>query len=485
VRDWLAGLAVALAIADPLEAAPAARDGAAPGAPAAAVGRDRTSPIALGDVLESARAHAPQVLEAITRVRAAEGRRLASEGAFDTIFSGTAETRLSGFYDGRLLSTEVTRPFAQRGGYVYGGYRLSGGDFPTYEDENFTNQWGELKIGAVFALLRDRAIDERRFALYRAETDVALAETESLLVAVGVQRRAIDAYLAWVGAGLRLAVFRDLLKIAEDRQAGFARQAATGQRPRIIVVENEQTILRRRSLVVDAERALETASVRLSLFWRGEDGLPKVPPAAALPSALPPPLPLDPEGRARALSRPDLKAIDLRIAQAAEQLRLDRNLRRPRLDLKLEASQDLGPVGEGGSSRSGTESKVGLTFSIPFEQRAADGRIAATRADIAAFELRRRQLEEEIVVALDALSADVRATGRVADLASAERDRASELARAEQRRLELGASDLFLTTVREEAAADAEVRAIDARLRQAQAHADVAAATADLGALGL
>jgi outer membrane protein TolC len=463
VRDWLAGLAVALAIAGPLKAAP----------------------IALDDVLASSRTHAPQVLEAITRVRAAEGRRLASEGAFDTVFTGTAETRLSGFYDGRYLATEVTRPFATRGGYVYGGYRVSGGDFPTYEDEAFTNQWGELKIGAVFALLRDRAIDERRFNLLRAETDVALAETESLLVAVGVQRRAIDAYLAWVGAGLRLAVFRDLLKIAEDRQAGFVRQAATGQRPRIIVTENEQTILRRRALVVDAERALEAAAARLSLFWRGPDGLPRVPDARALPASVPPPLPVDPDGRERALARPDLKAIDLRIAQAAEQLRLDRNLRRPRLDLRLEASQDLGPEGEGGSSRTGTESKVGLTFSIPFEQRTADGRLAATRAEIAAFELRRRQLEEEIGVALDALGAEVRATGRVVALAADERDRANELARAERRRLELGASDLFLTTVREEAAADAEVRAIDARLRQAAAHADVAAATADLSALGL
>lgn len=463
MRDWLAGLAVALAIAGPLKAAP----------------------IALQDVLASARTHAPQVLEAMIRVRAAEGRQLASQGAFDTVFTGTAQTRLSGFYDGRTLSTEVARPFAQRGGYVYGGYRVSGGYFPTYEDESFTNQWGELKIGAVFALLRDRAIDERRFALYRAETEVALAETESLLVAVGVQRRAIDAYLAWAAAGLRLGVFRDLLKIAEDRQAGFVRQAETGQRPRIIVVENEQTILRRRALVVDAERALEAAAVRLSLFWRGPDGRPLVPSDAELPGALPAPLPLDPDGRTRALARPDLKAIDLRIAQASEQLRLDRNLRRPRLDLKLEASQDLGPVGEGGSSRSGTESKVGLTFSIPFEQRTADGRIAATRAEIAAFELRRQQLEEEIVVALDALSAEVRATGRVVELAAVERDRAAELARAERRRLALGASDLFLTTVREEAAADAEVRAIDARLRQAQAHADVASATADLGALGL
>ncbi len=461
VRNLLAGLALALG------------------------SQAQAAPLQLQDVLESARTHTPQVLEAMARVRVAEGRRLEAEGAFDTVFAGGIDARLSGSYDGRQMTTSITRPFMNRGGYVYSGYRVSGGDFPIYEDEAFTNQGGELKVGAVVALLRDRAIDERRFGRFRADTDIAVAETESLLVAIGVQRRAIDAWLAWVGAGQRLAVFRSLLALAEDRQAIFRRQVATGAQPAIIVTENEQIVLRRRALVVDSERALDAAAARLSLFWRGADGLPITPPAEALPPRLPAPIALAPDGRTRALARPDLKAIDLRLAQAAEQLRLDRNLRRPRLDLKLEASRDLGPEGEGGPTRSGTETRVGLTFTMPFEQRAAAGRMAATRAEITAFELRRRQLEDEIMVLLDALLADVRATARIVDLAVSERDAASQLARAELRRFQLGASNLFLTNVREEAAADAEIRAIDAALRQLAAHADVAAATADLPALGL
>ena len=449
----------------------------------------RAEPLALAEVLRSSRLHAPQVLEALARVRAAEGRRTEAEGAFDTVVAGTAETRLSGYYDGRVMGATVTRPFAGLGGQLYGGYRISGGDFPTYEDESFTNRGGELKVGALFALLRDRAIDERRFGLFQADTGIALAETETLLTAIAVQRRAIDAWLDWVGAGQKLRVYRELLAIAEERQDGFRRQAQAGARPAIIVTENEQTILRRRAFVVDTERALEAAAARLSFFWRGPDGRPLVPAESRLPQALPPPIPLtaSPEARSsQALgARPDLRAIDLRLAQASEQLRLDENLRKPRIDLKLEASRDLGPEGLGGTSRSGTETKVGLTFSMPLEQRTASGRIAATRAEIQAFELRRRQLEEEIIVTLDALDADVRATRRLVELAAREREAALELARAERRRFQLGASDLFLTTVREEAAADAEVRAIEARLRQAAAHADMAAATADLAALGL
>ncbi len=485
----LALLPAGLLPATPLPAQPAAPPSTpAPATPAPST-RAAEAPLGLAEVLESSRLHAPQVLEALARVRAAEGRRTEAEGAFDTIVSGTAETRLSGTYDGRQLAASVTRPFATRGGQLYAGYRVSGGDFPTYEDETFTNRGGELKVGALFALLRDRAIDERRFGLFRAETGIALAETETLLVAIAVQRRALGAWLDWVAAGQKLRVYRNLLAIAEERQDGFRRQVREGARPQIIVTENEQAILRRQALVVDSERALEAAAVRLSFFLRGADGRPLVPPEARLPAALPPPLPLEPAGprrTARALdARPDLRALDLRLAQATEQLRLDENLRKPRIDLKVEASRDIGLEGLGGGSRSGTETKVGLAFSVPLEQRTASGRIAATRAEIQAFELRRRQLEEEIAIALDALDADVRATRRLVELAAREREAAVELARAERRRFALGASDLFLTTLREEAAADAEVRAIEAVLRQAAAHADVAAATADLAALGL
>lgn len=461
MRSWLLGLA--LAAAQPLSA----------------------QPLSLGEVLGSARTHAPQVLEALARVNVAEGRRLEAEGAFDTTLAAEGTARPVGFYDGRELGFYLTRPLSSRGGQVYGGYRVSGGSFPIYENELYTNQGGELKVGAVIALLRDRAIDERRFGVVRADNEIALAETEALLVAIGVQRRAIEAYLAWVAAGQRLAVYRRLLAIAEERQAGFRRQVRAGARPQILLVENEQTILRRQSLVVDSERAVEAAAVRLSLFWRSADGRPAVPAATRLPDQLPPPLALSADGRARIDQRPDLQAIDLRIAQATERLKLDDNARRPKLDLLVEASQDLGPPGEGGSSFSGTVAKLGFVFSLPLERRAADGRIAATRADIRAFELRRRQLEEEITAALDALEIDVRTSRRVVELATLERERAQEVARGEQRRFALGASDLFLTTVREEAAADAEVRAIDAALRQAVAHADVAAATADITALGL
>lgn len=443
------------------------------------------APLTLGTVLASSREHAPQVLEATAKLRAAEGRRLAAEGAFDIVFRGDVGDRLGGYYDGSSLGATVARPFRPFGGEVYGGYRLSDGSFPIYEDEKYTNRLGELKVGVVFSLFRDRLIDDRRFALDQAEAEIAIARNEQLLVAIGVQRRAMDAYGAWAVAGLRLAILRDLLALAESRQDGLRRQIERGLKPAILLTENEQTILSRRMLVVQAEQALEVAASRLSLFLRDADGAPVVPPASRLPTRLPPPPELSADVRALAAARPDLKVIDIRLEQARDRLALARNAALPRLDLVFETSRDFGAVGEGGPSRSGLEPKVGLKFSVPLQQRAARGQRASSEAEIESQTLRRRQLEEQIAVELDTIRADISATRRIAELAAAEQARAAELAVAERRRFELRASDLFLVQLREEAEASARLRALDASWREIQARAELAAAAADLPALGL
>lgn len=227
------------------------------GAPAAA---QPVRPLTLDEVLQSSRRHAPAILDAVARVRGAEGRLLSAQGAFDTVITAEASTRLSGFYDGKLLGGTITRPIENWGGSVYGSYRVSDGRFPVYEDRSFTNVLGELKVGAVFSLLRDRLIDERRFGRANATIDVELARASQLFTALGVQRRAIAAYNAWAVAGLRLTIYRDLLALAEARRGGLARQVSAGARPRILLTENEQNILRRQTLVARAEQDLAGAA---------------------------------------------------------------------------------------------------------------------------------------------------------------------------------------------------------------------------------
>ncbi len=464
------------------DASASAETASTPAASEAPKGRALT----LAEVLASSRQFQPQVQEAIAKVRSAEGKLLQSQGAFDTVVKAEGQSFLTGFYSGSTFAGgTVERPIENWGGSYYGGYRFSTGRLPVYEDERFTNVVGEIKAGVALSLLRDRFIDARRFNRFSAGVDVDIADAERLIAAITVQRRAIAAYNLWVAAGLRLQVYRELLKLARERQIGLERQVELGGRPRIILTENAQNILRRETLVTRSEQELALAANTLSLFWRDENGQPRRPTPDMLPDAFP--FIPQPNGATRMAleGRPDLKALDMRIAQQTQRLALDRNELMPRLDLKMEASQDVGPVGAGGISRRPFESKIGLSFSVPLERRAAKGRIESTSAEIDALERRRQFTREQIVAEIDGIAIDVRATDRLFMLADEEQQRASEMAVAERRRFGAGASDFFLVNIREESAADAAVRRLDAKFRNIVANADLAAAAADLKALGL
>jgi outer membrane protein TolC len=446
---------------------------------------DATQPLALADVLLASRFHAPQVLEALARVRGAEGRLLTAEGAFDTLFAASVDTRPTGFYDGTTAGARLTQPFANNGGSVYGGYDISRGTLSTSQSSANTAQYGRFTAGTIFSLLRDREIDDRRFNRTLADADVVIADTDRLLVAIGVQTRAIAAWNNWVIAGQRVAVFKDLLKLALDRQAGFKRQVAEGLRPAILLTENEQNILRRQTLVVQAEQALQLAAINLSLFWRDRDGNAVVPGPERLPPRLPAPFVVAGDVAAALEQRPDLKLVDVRINVARQRIALDRNNFLPRLDLRAEINQYAGDAGAAGRPFTGTESRVGLSLTVPLQQRVASGRLAQTVAEIDAFRQRRRLIEDQIRIEISGLSVAAAQAQRLLGIAVNEQDRAVTMAAAERRRFEAGASDFFVVNLREEQAADAQVRRLDAAFRQIVANADLAAATVDLKALGL
>ena len=77
------------------------------------------------------------------------------------------------------------------------------------------------------------------------------------------------------------------------------------------------------------------------------------------------------------------------------------------------------------------------------------------------------------------------ATARLIDLSEQEKKRADEMATAERRRFDMGASDLFLVNTREDSAANVALSLLDMQLRRIIASADLAAASGDAEALGL
>ena len=439
-------------------------------------------PLTLSEVLRSSAAHAPQIVEAFARVRQAEGRALSAEGAFDTIFDVDGQSRVAGYYDGTVAEGRATRPLTGNGGQFYGGYRVSRGTFPIYEDKAYTSRLGEFRVGGLFSLLRDRAIDERRGRTVIAAGDVDVARLEQEMVAVGVQTRAIAAYQNWAASGLRLKAYRALLALADERRGGITRQVQLGARPDILLTENEQNIVRRRALVVRTEQEFAAAANALSFFLRDDDGERVTPAEERLPAALPEFRVSPPTG---SVARPDLRAATARVEQSQLRLALAENELRPRLDVRGELAYGLGGTGLGGVSRNREQAIVGLRFSVPLQRRQAQGRIAEARAEIAAGRTRAKLIGDQIAVEVQGIVIAAKGAQETAELAVREAELADRMAAAERRRFQLGASDFFLLNLREEAATDARVRLLDAQARAALAAADLAGATADRARLGL
>jgi outer membrane protein TolC len=443
------------------------------------------------EVLESSLEHFPAILESMARRRAAAGSIIEAEGAFDLVFEADGFGRATGFYDGVALSGGVKQPFRNFGGSVYGGYSISRGDFPIYEDEYFTSLGGKLKAGVVFSLLRDRLIDERRFTVADARLGARAADFEVLATQVGVQQRALVTYWRWVTAGQNLAVYEELLRNAASRESALARQVERGARAEIFLTENRQNIIRRMSLVTAARRDFQLLANELAFFYRDENGEPIIADARLLPPS-PTPESLNALAVTEAISvsqaierRPELKLLRNGIERLRQRMLLDENALKPRLDLSLELSQGLGGDGPGGPSRDETDTIIGFTFTVPFQQRSARGSLRQTQAELDAREYQQQAVEEQLAIELENILLDLSFAQALVQLAAEEVGQAVILRDAEQRRFESGASDFFLVNVREETAADARVRFYDAALETRISRTNYDAATMDLQRLGL
>lgn len=433
----------------------------------------------------------PSILAAFEKEAAARSDQLAAQGAFDLMLDAKAYSRVTGFYSTIYVDTKATQPLEQMGAEVFASYRLSNGSFPIYENYFNTNEFGEIKIGGVLPLLRNSTIDSRRFARRDAQLAASQAQLDVLLVKLKVQAEALGAYWRWVAAGREVGVYEELLEIAQARAIGLNREFQEGAAPRIAVVENEQNVLRRKTLLAEAQRKFATASNSLGFYLRGSGGQMIFPDRRHLPGTddlegLPPVERLvDTQLSQAVANRPELADLALSIERAQAKIALRRNDLRPRLDASAEISRDFGPIGAGGSSFDSTDTVVGVTFSVPLQRRSAQGRLDRAEAELRALELDRQRVSDELTVELENIVTNLEAAMELSSLAEAELAQARQMVTAERRRLALGAGDFFLVNVREETAASAQISQIRAELNGRLSAANYDTAVMNLDALGL
>lgn len=447
--------------------------------------------LTLTEVLASSQAKFPAIRRSLAQREARSGSLEAARGAFDLQLSAESSSRASGFYDGNVLRGKAKQQLRSLGASLYSEYRISEGDFPVYEDESFTNTGGTLKAGLNLPLLRDRAIDPARFGEIDGSLSLLAADYSLLLTQVQVQRNAAIAYWTWVAKGRQLTVYEDLLKLAYERQTALQAQIERGALAPIYLTENRQNLLRRQSFVETARRDFITAGNDLSFYLRTADGEPRPVSETVLPAYRPlehfaaPNLEADVTWERIREQRPELLLQTLAVERLQQKLQLRRNALLPELDLKLEVADGLGAVAEGGNSRDTTDTIIGMSFSVPLQLREARGRVREGEAELQAALLSLQQTEDQLRLDLRNILQDLHAAERLYDLAAEEVEQAQKLRIAEVRRFESGASDFFVVNLREETAANAQVRYHDAAMRARTARTHYDAATVNLSELGL
>lgn len=436
----------------------------------------------LDDVISSVYANYPAIEAAARERQIAAGKQLAAMGKFDSNLIGQAISEPLGYYKNYRYDLGV-KQYNWGGSQTYAGYRLGRGFFEPWYLERDTNQGGEFKAGVTLPFLRDRDIDKRRAAVYKAQLDQTAAEPIVQLEVIDAVLGASLAYWDWVAAGQRTKVARKLLNLAVDRQQGMEKRAARGDIAGIALTDNQRLIVSRQAKLIEAERKLQQSAIKLSLFFRDPLGTPLMVTPDQLPADFPPATGPDQTAEtaetAQALQqRPELWLLRIESERAQVDVRQASNLLLPSIDGVMVASQDVGAPTKQIRDKSQFEMEAGALIEVPLQRSAARGKLQEAQGKLAQISAKRRFTEQKIIAEVQSARTALAAEYAALEQARQSYSLALKMEEAEWKKFEQGDSDLLVVNLREQAAADAETLVVDAAATYFTAAAQLHAAIA-------
>jgi len=449
---------------------------------------DRPEPLTLEDVLKSVLLSYP-LLQAAERERGiAAGKLTTAMGAFDTKVTMAGQSLAPGTYENYRSDFGFSQQFMTGGISAFGGFRTGFGDFPTYNLGQKTADAGEWRGGLNIPLARDREIDRARASRAQAALDVSLAEPVIERSRLDFMKSAARAYWNWLGSGERFGATERLLELATERDKQLSLKVDSGIVANIERVDNQQNIALRNGLIVQADRAMQQASIELSLYHRDEGGQPLLARRSRMRSV---PAPVEPtidvyqQSLARAsASRPEFQRLSLQREKLLVERKLAINQTLPGIDGQLMGNQDAGYGKSPLSGPNGLDRQVlqaALVFQMPVQRRDAYGKLQTLDSQLT-------QINRQLSYAEDQVRAEVQDAFSLLERAYEFHEQAKqrlELARlvalAEREQLRLGRSDVLRVTLREQAKFEAELAEVNARQEYWRADSDLRAADTSLG----
>ncbi|MEM6691361.1 MAG: TolC family protein [Planctomycetota bacterium] len=356
--------------------------------------------LTLADVIASVYRFYPDVVAASEQYNLADGELLAAWGNFDHKMKAKSLHQPLGNFLNYRNSISIARD-TWWGGSVEAGYKIGRGVYAPWYLERQTEDAGEVSLSIRQSLLRGLAIDVNRVEVFRST--IARRATTPLLREVILinSRDAAELYWKWIGKGIEVAIFEELLDVAMRRNRQLEIDVEIGKTAEVNLVLNRQLIASRRTAVLAARRSQLQAAVKLSLFVRDPSGEPIVPPTqwvGPFPDAIDQiDVPIE-ENYAVAISqRPELEQLELLIQDLGVQQQLARNNLMPEVDLLSAISQDIGEQATSSNNKDIFALFVGIEAETPIQRRKAFGKLRSNRAKIAQTQQKLRLQRNKII----------------------------------------------------------------------------------------
>lgn len=411
-------------------------------------------PLSEKTVIDSTIKHYPHIIALYESVNYAKNEILENEGFFDIKLKQSFTNRSRGFYDGETSDTQISRSNQFLGSEVFAGYRKSSGNFPIYENNNFTNSHGEYYAGIKFSLLQNRSIDDPRLKLLLARLDLKENQTQLKAIQNKIAQDALMYYWKWVTSGNIYTLYQELYDLAVKRQEKMQILFNKGDVSKIVLIENERNVLNRKRKLVDAKRVFTNNSIYLSLFIRDNDGnIIKINEAdyvrVNLKSKI---MPINPSESDQdinfALSnRPDIAILRIKSDKERNQIKNAQNLNQPKFDVSFKASKDSG---SGAMSRRNSENIIKAELEVPLQRRMAKGQIGKYNANLRKIKYQKQLLSEQIEVEIKQLRNSINLSIEMHNNIQKEIELSKILQASEVVKLKKGSGDFFLINLREQ-----------------------------------
>jgi cobalt-zinc-cadmium efflux system outer membrane protein len=398
----------------------------------------------------------PQIKILKAEVDAVRGELTSSLGPFDLRLRGES-TNYQGYYDYRTYGLRLEQPLAPLGLELFAGFRNGQGNIPVYEQKGLTLADGEWSAGLQLPLLQNLIIDSRRFGLLRAENNLRQRELQFDQSSLEQLRQGLLRFVDWAVASARLEVNRDLEQRAVERGSWLEARVKHGDLPRFELEDNFRSILQRETQVKLAELQHEQARRELIVYLAAlEDQIQSVP-------EMPKDLPTEDRSLESLVElalkqRKDLEAVGVQLETIEQEIRLEKNRRLPKLDLKLQMDEDRG---EGPSALKGRNWSAGLGLEFPLWQRNARGRVQTAESQRERTELQRDLLRQRIEIDLKNAKRGLEVASVRFSISKREYELALHLEDGERKRFKNGESSILTVNLREQATAEARLRMIE------------------------